>query len=198
MRKIIGSIVSMIFIISYIKTCELAVCICVEDASLVRPYCINDKYSECISSVPCVKKQHGCDFLHNRKYRECQKLLNDAPECMKTGCSGEVCSDQNVITPCIYKPEYECYKSASCERQTNGKCDWTMDDSLKKCLNSNLPCKKTGCGDMCADHDIMTLWCPPSEKYKCYENATCKRQRNGECGFTKTRRLMRCLSEADN
>jgi hypothetical protein len=29
--------------------------------------------------------------------------------CMKTGCSGQVCSDQEVITTCEYKTEFECY-----------------------------------------------------------------------------------------
>ncbi len=188
----------MIFIISYIKNCELAVCTCVEDASLVRPYCINDKYNECISSVPCVRKNHGCDFVHNRKYKECQKILNDSTKCIKTGCSGEICSDQEVITTCIYKPEYDCYKSASCETQSNGKCDWTMDDRLKNCLNSDPICKKTGCGDICADHDIKPKWCPPSEDYKCYENAICAKQKNGECEWIETPELTKCLNDADN
>jgi eight-cysteine-cluster-containing protein len=55
-------------------------------------------------------------------------------DCRSTGCSGEICSDQNLASTCIYRPEYACYKSASCERQSDGKCGWTMTGELKGCL----------------------------------------------------------------
>lgn len=55
--------------------------------------------------------------------------------CMKTGCSSQVCSDQEVITTCEYRSEYECYKRAKCERQSNGECGWTQTTELKSCLN---------------------------------------------------------------
>lgn len=54
--------------------------------------------------------------------------------CMKTGCSGQVCSDQEVITTCEYKTEYECYKKATCERQANGDCGFTPTTELNACL----------------------------------------------------------------
>src|SRR5689334_7151600 len=54
--------------------------------------------------------------------------------CMKTGCSGQVCSDQEVITTCEYKTEYECYKKATCERQANGDCGFTPTPELNACL----------------------------------------------------------------
>src|SRR5688572_4202660 len=37
--------------------------------------------------------------------------------CRRTGCSGQVCSDQDVVTTCEWKPEYACYDKAPCERQ---------------------------------------------------------------------------------
>ncbi len=55
--------------------------------------------------------------------------------CMKTGCSGQVCSDEEVITTCEYRTEYECYKQAKCERQANGDCGWTQTKELTSCLN---------------------------------------------------------------
>lgn len=55
--------------------------------------------------------------------------------CMATGCSSQVCSDQEVITTCEYRSEYECYKRAKCERQANGECGWTQTPELKSCLN---------------------------------------------------------------
>lgn len=54
--------------------------------------------------------------------------------CMKTGCSGQVCSDEEVITTCEFRPEYECYKRATCERQRNGQCGFTMTRELSECL----------------------------------------------------------------
>ena len=54
--------------------------------------------------------------------------------CMKTGCSRQVCSDQEVITTCEYKTEYECYKKATCERQASGECGFTPTPELEACL----------------------------------------------------------------
>jgi len=54
--------------------------------------------------------------------------------CMKTGCSGQICSDHEVITTCEYRTEYECYKKATCERQANGECGFTKTKELTDCL----------------------------------------------------------------
>src|SRR5689334_18283539 len=32
-----------------------------------------------------------------------------AKTCKVTGCSREICSDHDEVTPCIWKPEYSCY-----------------------------------------------------------------------------------------
>jgi len=55
-------------------------------------------------------------------------------QCIATGCSGQVCSDEEVITTCEYRPEYACYKSAVCERQINGECGWTQTVELSQCI----------------------------------------------------------------
>jgi hypothetical protein len=57
--------------------------------------------------------------------------------CFKTGCSGQVCADEEVITTCEFKPEYECYKRAKCERQANGQCGFTDTPELRRCLRRN-------------------------------------------------------------
>jgi len=57
-------------------------------------------------------------------------------ECKPTGCSGQVCSDEDVITTCEYLPQYACYKEATCERQTTGECGWTYSPELSECLKS--------------------------------------------------------------
>lgn len=60
-------------------------------------------------------------------------------ECKPTGCSATVCSDQEVMTTCEYKPEYECYKTAVCARQDDGQCGWTKSAELDACLANPPP-----------------------------------------------------------
>lgn len=59
-------------------------------------------------------------------------------ECKVTGCNGEVCIEaqkaEEIATDCQWQPEYACYKNARCERQLDGKCGWTQDETLTKCL----------------------------------------------------------------
>ncbi len=62
-----------------------------------------------------------------------------AEGCYIGGCAGEICSDEpGVMSPCLWKPEFACYKLARCERQADGKCGWTMTPELKRCLESTL------------------------------------------------------------
>jgi hypothetical protein len=54
--------------------------------------------------------------------------------CIKTGCSSQICSDHAVMTTCEWRPEYECYQKATCERQSNGDCGFTKTKELTDCL----------------------------------------------------------------
>ena len=54
--------------------------------------------------------------------------------CIKTGCSGQVCSDKEVMTTCEWRPEYDCYRRARCERQASGQCGFTPSSELTACL----------------------------------------------------------------
>ncbi len=38
------------------------------------------------------------------------------------------------MSTCEFKPEYACYKSATCERQKSGSCGWTPTAELTKCI----------------------------------------------------------------
>lgn len=62
-----------------------------------------------------------------------------AAPCKPTGCSGIVCSDEEVMTTCEYRPEYECYKTATCTRQDDGACGWTQTPELEACLKDPPP-----------------------------------------------------------
>lgn len=63
------------------------------------------------------------------------ELVAAPSRCFVGGCSSQVCSDRaNVVTTCDYRPQYACYRTAKCERQTNGQCGWTMTTALQQCL----------------------------------------------------------------
>lgn len=54
--------------------------------------------------------------------------------CFKTGCSKQVCADEEVVTTCEWREQYACYQKARCERQANGSCGFTKTPELTACL----------------------------------------------------------------
>ena len=61
--------------------------------------------------------------------------LKTSSSCFKTGCSGQICADENVFSACEFRPEYACYSDAQCERQSDGGCGWTITEELRSCLD---------------------------------------------------------------
>lgn len=60
-----------------------------------------------------------------------------ASGCEVGGCSAQLCGEvgDDLMSDCMYRPEYACYQShSSCERQSDGKCDWTPNESLSTCI----------------------------------------------------------------
>jgi hypothetical protein len=56
-------------------------------------------------------------------------------------------------------------------------------------------CRRTGCSsEVCSDRDQPSS-CIYRPEYACYDRATCERQASGECGWTQTPELSRCLAE---
>jgi hypothetical protein len=62
-----------------------------------------------------------------------------AQTCMKTGCGGTICAGEEMMSTCEWKPEYECYKSATCEWQAAGGCGWRETAEHKACLMNPPP-----------------------------------------------------------
>lgn len=62
----------------------------------------------------------------------------DLPACVTGGCSGELCQEPGTPAPsfttCMYKREYDCYKTARCARDLQGQCAWETTPELDKCL----------------------------------------------------------------
>ena len=67
-------------------------------------------------------------------YFRSRKSVANLKPCMKTGCSGIVCADHDVISTCEWRPEYACYQKATCERQDDGNCGFTKTRELTSCL----------------------------------------------------------------
>ena len=60
-----------------------------------------------------------------------------AAPCVRGGCSGEVCMEEGGeggTTACVMLDEFACYGTAKCERQPDGKCDWTPTPELTSCI----------------------------------------------------------------
>ena len=58
--------------------------------------------------------------------------------CVITGCSAQVCAEEEVFTTCEFRPEYACYREAVCGRQQSGECGWTQSEILQSCLENAL------------------------------------------------------------
>ena len=56
--------------------------------------------------------------------------------CVRAGCSDHLCVDEGVdiASTCEWRPVYECYQQATCERQQNGQCGFTPTHELVECL----------------------------------------------------------------
>lgn len=66
------------------------------------------------------------------------KIVAQKPAaCVVTGCSGQLCASEDMMSTCEWKPEYACYKQyGTCEVQADGKCGWTKSAALQACLSS--------------------------------------------------------------
>jgi hypothetical protein len=109
------------------------ICQCTSIAMCITGWIWDANLCQCItpcSTVRCSAGTH-CEVVGNAA-----ACVADKTDCIRTGCSGQVCADHSVITTCEYRAEYACYKSATCTRQADGACGWTMTSELKSCLNS--------------------------------------------------------------
>ena len=56
-------------------------------------------------------------------------------DCFRSGCGGEICSDQSIVTTCEFKPETVCLEGAECTFQTDSQsCGFTQTPELVECL----------------------------------------------------------------
>jgi thiol-disulfide isomerase/thioredoxin len=67
------------------------------------------------------------------------ELPSVSGKCKVAGCSGQLCveEDDDGISTCEWREEYACYETATCARQSDGYCGWTMTDELSSCLEGD-------------------------------------------------------------
>jgi hypothetical protein len=59
-------------------------------------------------------------------------------DCEPTGCGGQLCADEEIVTTCEAKLGDDCYALASCERQKDGACGFTPNPEFDACLDAAL------------------------------------------------------------
>lgn len=60
-------------------------------------------------------------------------------KCIKTGCSGQICSNKPIMSTCEWTCEDACVRSAKC-KNINNSCQWDIDENIQDCLNK---CKQS-------------------------------------------------------
>ena len=107
---------------------------CFVDPCQVAPACDE---GECVANY-C----GGCnaEFYDDAGYAVCEaepagECASDR-DCQATGCSGQVCAPEPVITTCEFRPEYACFQdpaitSCGCDA---GRCTWDPTAELAACI----------------------------------------------------------------
>ena len=178
----------------YVGGCSSQVC---SDEEGVVSTCEWREEYACYQGAACERQADGeCGWTQTDELRECLGEPAEEP-CYVGGCSSQVCSDQEgVVTTCEWREEYACYQDATCERQADGQCGWTQDEELTQCLGGGMeePCYVGGCSSqVCSDQEGVVTTCEWREEYACYQDATCERQADGQCGWTQDEELTQCL-----
>ena len=70
-------------------------------------------------------------------------------KCKASGCSGEICSTEEVVSTCEFLPGMECIDLAGCG-MVDGECGWTLNEEAANCfievLEENLEADETRIG----------------------------------------------------
>ncbi len=97
----------------------------------------------CYEHAVCGRKDNGeCGWIDEEAIRSCldryDRGTNPGPfqPCIKTGCNGTVCAEDELISTCEAIPEHACYNGKTCGRTTNGQCGWLQMDAINQCLQS--------------------------------------------------------------
>lgn len=107
-------------------------CVCASMGLCITGWSWDPETCQCVSPCATVRCEAGyhCESIGPTR------CVPDEGTCRRSGCSGQVCADHDVITTCEFRPEYACYRDATCARQADGQCGWTATPELQACLDS--------------------------------------------------------------
>jgi hypothetical protein len=84
-------------------------------------------------AVKCASGSKAVDVC--TETNSCSKTCEPTVKpCVVSGCSGQICAESDMISTCEWREEYACYKTAICERGTDGTCGWRKTTELESCL----------------------------------------------------------------
>jgi len=124
-------------------------------------------YQECAArSDSIIQESYPSVCITSSGSRFVETVTQQTPQpntngsCVVAGCSGELCvpaGSETTASICVYKASYQCYKTATCEVQSNGACGWTQTTELNRCLTENEKGSSTP-GTFCGG--IAGMVCP--------------------------------------
>jgi len=101
----------------------------------IRTTCENKCEYNCYRDYAnCNNVDGDCKWSINPRFVRCIQNCKQ-PNCIKTGCSGQICADKPTASTCEYKCEYDCYKYANCNSDNiRGKCQWQTNSQFDRCV----------------------------------------------------------------
>jgi eight-cysteine-cluster-containing protein len=99
--------------------------------AMVLGYVYTGKECKLASGCSC---KPDCDYFFKTK-EDCEKACIPAKSCIVSGCSGEICATESMMSICIWKPEYACLKYSECGLfGENSTCAWKKTEAYLDCL----------------------------------------------------------------
>ena len=90
----------------------------------------------CVDNLPL--SQANCRGLVTVVSNEFDVERRERADCVVSGCSSELCGPEAWASPCVFLPQYACFRDAVCSASgTLGPmsgCGWELDDELRECL----------------------------------------------------------------
>jgi hypothetical protein len=112
--------------------------------------------------------------------------VNHGCVCLEPGEMPMQCPNQEVI---------DCYAKKSHCKRVKGKCGFTDSTKLRKCLTKAKQCYVNCSTCMDGTGERIPFPCANFPNFHCWGEAECVVQKDGECGFTQTAELEKCLNE---